>query len=839
MSNSRSHIMKHANNSGSVRFHPSVEEIESKGAGEESESGSRSSSYKELKPISGRRATGYTPATDDLEDERRQIRQLMSERKINYNQHSSRGERNGSDRSMAKKTQVEVHSTEDGSRTPIIDHSEINSTAKQLHDYPAKYGFGAKLACAMRFGKKHDHAGHDMDQSGAKRTGLNHRKSSIELGSEDEFEQVEKGKYMTAPSLTEAFAPIFADGHGMFLPSTAREGNSHNFHRNLANLPKGNSSFAAIVETAVQKQVAGGEGRMPRKARRPPTQRHEDKDADPSEEDLEKILSEAVRERIHVLAASAKRRVRDSVLKSADSMEEPEGDAPRKPSFDQERQKVKYSNELPRRNNSRKGTTKVHNKADDALGYDLRREGRERKQVNEEPLPYDSDVMIDAKTAFKIVEAERHRNTGNAAVHSDVIWIGRDGHQIDDPTIKKSKSRQRQLTKMPVLDNTENAAVHDEPSGVEQIPPEPIHKSREPRAERHYDHHSRPSMESVRSEPQYRSTHERARSRHKPRLSEDNIGSESHHRASEDIPRNAGSARHHRSRHERSHRTREPSLDENNLLQVDRARTEEGSHRHHQRKPEERMITSRVNEQLESTKMIIEHEKLLNDSHVPKHAKAEETDHIEPIEKGDEMGPPSYHHRFKSLRALGHAIALGNSMHGGRKADHKSDDVWDPESGETKDQEGNEHANGDVQNKFNKFVDAHGETRLNEALDIAKMMMEQELLDVKAEKRRHQTTVAALDPNADQKGVKGALKAVKSVTGHLTHHDGGGTVAAARATRSKADRSLAPATSDQHPSNPSEDAYEQALRNEIKSKKERIKTSHFINDQNFGINGLI
>ncbi|PWN31792.1 uncharacterized protein FA14DRAFT_182583 [Meira miltonrushii] len=837
MSSSRSHIMKHANNSGSVRFHPSVEEIESKGGGEDNEPGYRSSSYKELKPISGRRATGYTPATDDLEDERRQIRQLMSERKINYNQHSSRNDRN-----LAKKKELEVNNAKDISRASMSDHSEISATTKQLYDQPAKHGFGAKLVCAMRFVKKHDHAGHDMDQSVAKRSGLNHRKSSIELGSEDEFEPVEKGTYMTAPSLTEAFAPIFADGHGMFLPSTAREGNPHNFHKNLASLPKGNSSFAAIVETAVQKQVVGGEGRMQKKLRRPPPKRHEDTDASVSEEDLEKILSEAVRERIHVLAASAKRRVRDSMLKIADSMEEPEGDTPRKPSFDQERQKISHGDELPRRTNSRKGMTKVHYKADDPSDYARRHEGRERKQVNDEPLAYENDGIVDAKTAFKIVESERHRNNGNAAVHSDVIWIGRDGHQIDDPTTKKSRTRQRQLTKMPVLDGTENAAVHDEPLAVERVQPEPIHKSREARAERHYDHHGRPSMESVRSEPQYRSTHDRSRSRHKTRLSEDNVVSEHLNRASEDSPRSHGSTRRHRSRHERPHRSREPSLEEKDLSQLDRARMDEISHRHQRKaeeKEKERMMTIRVNEQAEPVKSIIEREKLLNDSHAIKQAKSEETDHIEPVEKSDEVSTANSHHKFRSLRALGHAIALGNSMHGGRKTDHKTDDVLDPEASEAKDHEGSEHANGDVQHKFNKFVDAHGETRLNEALDIAKMMMEQELLDVKAEKRRHQTTVAALDPNADQKGVKGAFKAVKNVTGHLAHHDGGGIAAAARGTRSKAERSMASATSEQQSFNPSEDAYEQALRNEIKSKKERIKTSHFINDQNFGINGLI
>ncbi|MCO5585306.1 hypothetical protein L7F22_039239 [Adiantum nelumboides] len=848
MSSSRSHVMKHPNNSGSVRFHPSVEEIESKGAGDNDDVGRRSSSNKELKSISGRRATGYTPPTDDLDDERRQIRQLMSERKINYNQHSSRSERSGTDRVSTKKKVLEANNTEDASLTSSAnDQSEINAMSKQSSEHCTKQGFGAKLVGAMRFGKKHDHAGHDMDHSSARRSTLH--KSTIESGSDGEYVPPEKSKYVT-PSYTEAFAPIFADGHGMFLPSTAREGNSHNFHKNLANLPKGNSSFAAIVQSAVQNQVVVGESRTSKKSKKSSRTKHEDLNSGMTEDDLEKIISEAVRERLRFLAASAKRRVRDSALKVADSLEEPEGNTSRsgsrRPSLEQEKQKTLRNHELPRRQNSRKLSAKVHYLPDEVIDHDRRHEGRERKEVTDEPLPCENDRMIDAKTAFKIVEAEGYRNK-NSAAHSEVVWIGRDGNQIDDPIAKKSKVRQRQLTKMPMpmpmpmLDGAESAAVHDEPLTDAEL----VQKNKESRADRHNERHGRPSLDSVRSEPQHRPTRERSRSRHHPRVSEDNLGSEYHHRASEDIPRSHGSSRHHRSRHERSHRSRDTNSEENGFSQLDRAKTDE-SLRHHQRRIEEkerdRGMSTREMDRSNSVR-INEREKHSNDNHALKQTRTEEADLNESSDNEVETNAVNHSQRFKSLRALGHAIALGNSMHGGKKADIKSEDVLDPESVETKDPEGSEHANGDTQNKYNKFVDAHGETRLNEALDIAKMMMEQELLEVKAEKRRHQTNLAALDPNASQKGVKGAFKAVKSI-GHNSHHDGSGRLSSGKANRSRSShipdkKSTASAPSDHHNSNPADDAYEQALRDEIKSKKERIKTSHFINDQNFGINGLV
>lgn len=842
--------MKHSDHSGSVRFRSRVEEIEAKRAVYEE---NQPYLQKELKPISGRRATGYTPAKDEFEEERRQIRQLMNDRKANYNQnYSNRDERNGGERESKKKG-VEVKSSEDLSNTSSGNHNDASEVIKTQFDQSVKSGFGAKLASAMRFVKKHDHAGHDMTHSDFKQKSLNPR-NNADSDSNDELEPVENGRYMTAPGLTEAFAPIFADGHGMFIPST-KDTNSLHLHKSMANLPKGNSSFAAIVQSAVQNQVVGGEIRIAKKSKKS-SNKVDEVDMNLSDEDLEKILSEAVCERIRFLAASAKSRVRESALKIADSTEESGGSLIRskskKSSFDQRKQMSSISQENLDEQSGKKHTSKFRRKTDENGDFFGHREGREWKKENDTQVSFAADKRVEANDASNASGANGSGNL-NRHMKSEVIWIGRDGRVIDDPTARKPKFVQRQPTKMTIFGDMETAVIHDQPLPIDQDTHEASQKDKAEYPQRPNDHHGRPSLDSIRSEPQHRSSRTRNRSHRQPRLSEDNVGIEDqNYRASEETHRSHGSSRRHRSRHERPHRSRNPEREEGDLTRTYHVTTEVEDidrNRHQTSQEKEKDYVGANHTTKCSDPFKYAEAKRPNADRVLEQTDSSEMDQIEADEKrAMENGPVNNHSKFKSFRALGHAIAIGNSMHNGKKSDHKSPDDCDSKMGHSRERDGPEKTADDVHKKIDKFVDAHGETRLNEALDIAKMMMEHELLEVKAEKRRHQMTIAALDPNANQKGVKGALKAVKNAAHHRSHHNlpssDGEHHSGGKSNRTKGPHSATEVSAnspghEQQTYSRAEDAYEQALRNEIKSKKERIKTSHFINEQKFGINGLL
>jgi hypothetical protein len=118
---------------------------------------------------------------------------------------------------------------------------------------------------------------------------------------------------MSAPSLTEAFAPVFVDATSLYLPS--RTYNSHKdkeFERHMANLPTGKSGFAAIVESAFGSKVVSShrKEKLMKKKSTKEVKDDDESESDHSEVDTGEIdlLSEPIRDRLHDLAALARSR---------------------------------------------------------------------------------------------------------------------------------------------------------------------------------------------------------------------------------------------------------------------------------------------------------------------------------------------------------------------------------------------------------------------------------------------------------------------------------------------------------------------------------------------------
>lgn len=143
--------------------------------------------------------------------------------------------------------------------------------------------------------------------------------------------------------------------------------------------------------------------------------------------------------------------------------------------------------------------------------------------------------------------------------------------------------------------------------------------------------------------------------------------------------------------------------------------------------------------------------------------------------------------------------------------------------------------------RLGKIVDAHDETRLSMALDMARSRMEKELLVAKAEKRRMNTTGQSSEssgggtghhsrPSVERarKTMNALVHRVNSVAVHNDHdHD----------DMPSDQPSPAPTLPPERERAYIDEAYEEAIKREIKSKKEKIQASTLIPAQAIPMHG--